>query len=167
MKKVVKAKEGMNSPDGHALLERVEHDHMPRQVAIELLCRSKRMTNRERKMYMQALEVHHVSTRRPKTERMTEVLANRLRIRPWATLCKILKRCNNRRSEVQTQYLIAKRRVDKLGVKTEEVKQSEVLEILNLNKLIAFLELRAKRLDLVWEGVTNEIERRQKGWVTV
>lgn len=149
-------------------IEKLEVDTIPRQVAVEMLCRpGVRMTNKERKLFRGALETHYASTRKPKTSRQAEVLAARLRLRPWATLCRWLKRCNTRRALVQEAFQIGTKRKAKLEAKTGKPNQSEVLEILQLDRAIAGLNLRAARLDAVWDGVTEEIARRQKGWAAV
>lgn len=148
-----------------ANIERIEVDSMPRQVAVEMLCRSNRLTNREHKLYMGALETHYTSTRPAKTTRQDAVLSARLRLRPWATLCRWLKRCNDRRALVQEAFQLASKHKAKLDVKTGKPNEGEVLEILQLNKAIAGLNLRAARLDKVWEAVTEEMKRRQSTFI--
>lgn len=143
-------------------LEKIEVDNMPRQVAIEILCSSKELGNPMRKKCMRALETHYTSNRQPKTDKETKVLAARLQTRPWAFLLKIKKRCESRRAEVQKQHDFSTRRKANLEAKTGKPNPHEIAEILLHERAIAALNLRAARLDLVWEGVTDEMDRRKK-----
>lgn len=145
------------------LPQRVEaRDVMPRQVAVELLCKSPRMTNRERKVCMQALETHYVSAAQPREDRAQAILANRCRTRTVSHLIKRYRRCVERRKLVQDAYVIVHRRLKTLEEKTEKPSPQEVLAILFLQRQKAELELRAAQIDLAWDVVTEELERRNK-----
>lgn len=146
-----------------ANLQRVERDHIPTQVATELLCRGgAMMANKDRKLYMRARETHYESSRQPKENRRQQILANRLRSRPWSFLVSRNRRCINIRGEVQHAYIIGQRHLDKLKAKTGKPDPREVLAILMLERQMAALEVRAKELDMAWECLSDEIERRQK-----
>ena len=143
--------------------ERVEHDCIPRAVTLEMLCRpGVRMTNKERKLYIQSLEIHHVSTRRPRADRGQEILANRLKSRTWLHLLKRDKRCKAMRLLLQQAFVVANRRKEKIGSKTGKPNEQEVLMLLMLDKQLALLEVQAKRIEMAWDCVTEEIERRTK-----
>ncbi len=135
---------------------------MPRQVALELLCRAPgvRVTNRERKTFMRALEIHHVSTRKPRDERGQEILANRCQTRSISHLIKRHRRCVARRALVQAAYVIAKRRVEKLEKREGKPVEKEILAILFLQRQIAALEVKAKEIEIAWDIVTAELDRR-------
>jgi len=122
-----------------------------------------RMTNRERKMYMQALEVHHVSTAMPRTDRRWEILAKRLRGRTWLHVIKREKRCRAARVMLKYAHRIGQRHLDKLGaVDGKSATPQQTLGILLLQKQLALLAVRIRELDLAWECTINEIDRRTK-----
>lgn len=146
-----------------SLLQKVERDVMPRQVAIELLCRpGVRMTNKERKTYVRALETHYTSTRPSRDDRRTDILAKRLRNRSWLHLIKRDKRCRNTRALMQQAYVVGKRQLEKLEKREGKPDQKEMLQILFLQRQIAALELKAAEIDLAWDCLTDEIDRRKK-----
>lgn len=146
-----------------ANLQRVERDHIPTQVATEMLCRGgAMMANKDRKLYMRARENHYESTRQPKGNRRQEILAKRLRQRPWTFLVSRNRRCINVRAEVQQAYVIGNRHLTKLKEKTGKPDPREVLAILMLERQLAALEVKAKELDMAWECITDEMERREK-----
>lgn len=151
-----------------ANLQRVERDHMPAQVATEMLCRGgAMMTNKDRKLYMRARENHYESTRQPKENRRQQILANRLRSRPWSFLVSRNRRCINIRGEVQHAYVVGNRHLAKLKEKTGKPDPREVMAILLLERQMAALEVKAKELDMAWECLTDEMERRQKNMKAV
>lgn len=143
--------------------QRIERDTMPRQVAIELLCRpGVRMTMRERKTFMQALEAHHTSTRPARDDRRSDILAKRCRGRTWLHLIKRDRRCKDRRKLIQDAHVIATRQLAKLEKREGKPDQKEMLAILFLQRQVAALEVKAKEIELAWDVVTDEINRRKK-----
>lgn len=143
--------------------ERVVRDTMPRQVALELLCRpGVRMTNRERKTFMQALEVHHTSTRPARDGRKSEIMRNGCRTRGLLFLLKREKRLTAMRALLQQAYVIGTRKLAKMEQREGKPDQKEMLAILFLQRQMAALEVRVKEIDIAWDVVTDEITRRKK-----
>lgn len=139
----------------------VNHDHMPVQVATEMLCAPRaRMTSRERKQCERARERIFESTLSGQTPEAR--LAFRVSSRPIESLAKWIRRAARRRKDVQAKYGILCRRRDKLNAKTGEPAQAEILELLGIGRALAALEIRAKLLEMVLDAAQEEVKRRER-----
>lgn len=142
-------------------IRKAEFDHMPAQVATEILCKpGARITNKERKTLMRARETRYESALPSRESRHAEILSNRLKGRTWAQLIKWDKRCKNARALVQHAFVVTNRRIEKLGAKTDKPNQTEVLALLLMERQKAALELQSAKIELAWDCVTGEIKRR-------
>lgn len=147
-------------------IEQVEFDHMPREVAIELLCKQTRISNRQRKECMRALETRYRSTLTPKTDKADLVLRRRLTLRPMSFLLKVKKRCETRRSLCMAQRDFSSRRSANLGEKTGKPNPAEMNELLVHQRAIVLLNERISLLNRVFNAVSDEMARRQNTFVT-
>lgn len=119
----------------------IERDHMPRQVAREMLC-APGLSNRMRKNCFDALSTHYVSQLKSKPGEAK--LANRFKAAKLTQLEKWLSRVIFRRANTQKQYLKAM----KLG--DTPMKRA----------LLAALDYKAQLLDLTRECLEDELEKR-------
>jgi hypothetical protein len=95
-------------------LEKIQFDHMPIEVATEMLCSPQaRMTNRERKECLRARENHYQSTRVAKP--VHGKLENRFDYASFAQLNRWNRRATNRRRDAQCAYQMLARQLDKIA----------------------------------------------------
>lgn len=121
----------------------VERDHMPRQVAREMLC-APGLSNRMRKNCFDALATHYVSQLKSKPGETK--LANRFKRSSLTQLEKWISRVIFRRAKTQKEYLKAM----KMG------------ETPMKRALIAALDYKAQLLDLTRDCLENELMTRQE-----
>src|ERR1044071_3153034 len=132
-------------------IKKVERDHMPASVATDLLCTKPRLTNRERKTYVEARCTVFESTLLPLP--IEEQLNRRLQQASWAQLSKWEKRCTLRRADAQRAYLLAERRknvlVDKIATAKDE-REKILLQFGSgqFDRLMQACSLKAKQLDM-------------------
>jgi hypothetical protein len=124
------------------------------------------MTNKERKSLMRA---RWTETNPVKFARLgvAHRLEYRLGQKNWGQLCKWLRRVTERRKDLQAKFVIAGRRLEKLGAKTGPPNDKDIREMLLLQQVQAAANIRAKVLDTFLEAVEEEIERRKKAWAAV
>ncbi len=106
-------------PVGCTTIVEQPFDHMPVEVATEMLCAPKaRMTNRERKECFRARERHFVSTRtaRPVDERRHRFILGR----NYAQLVKLERRGLARCSELTHNFQTLSKQLDKVRRATAE-----------------------------------------------
>ena len=135
----------------------VDFDHMPREVATEMLCAPKaKMTNRERKECQRARELRFESTREKKP--VTTKMANRFFGASLAQLGKWNHRAVTRRHDVQCLYQHLGRQLEKLkGLKeTPVTKAAAGMAEFRRSQL----DLVAAQHELVSDLTANEINRR-------
>ena len=153
--------------DKNNTVKLVETDHMPVEVATEMLCAPKaHMTNRQRKECQAARSKVYASVFEPKDSAL--VLANRLKCCKWDQLNRWEKRAKQRRAELQLAYQLACKRRDKLNATELDPKKEQAkfymvqMQLAVMNRAIAGLELRAAQIEALWDAVDEEKARRQK-----
>jgi hypothetical protein len=127
--------------------KQIEQDHMPVQVATDLLCTLERMTLSQRKTFLDARATSYcaIEEKKPRDGK----LSRKYREATLLQLGKWNRRANKRRSKLQLQYEVA----IKLP---EETTRQQVLK----NRLVAGLDLAAARVDQVTDGTRADLERR-------
>ena len=135
----------------------VGRDHMPREVATEMLCAPlARTTNRERKTWKAARCTVIESTLRPiPEEQKTSVW---LQSRNWLQLHQQLSRCQVGRAQAQRHFSFLTRCMTKLDDKSKDFPLREAI----LKRQMAVLDVHAAGLDALREAVENEIARRSE-----
>lgn len=138
-------------------LREVVFDHMPREVATEMLCSPKaKMTNRERKECRRARELRFESTRTVKP--ITTKMAHRFSAASFAQLGRWNRRATKRRHDAQCLYQHLGRQIEKLqGVaETPITKAAKGMADFQRSRL----DLVAAQHELVADLTANEINRR-------
>lgn len=141
----------------------VEEDHMPKQVATEMLCNPKvRMTNRERKTYERARWTIKRSTLEPKPHGV--VIEARLKRTPLEKLVLWWGRALLRRKQLQKPF---QKVMEKLGnLPEDDTILDKAAKAINqatravLTRQKAALDLAAGRLDSFAEQCEAEIAAR-------
>jgi hypothetical protein len=156
MRRTKNSHKNWNNPDAcPANIKRAEMDHMPREVATEMLCAPKaRSTNRERKIWFAARATHWEGTTEPKP--LEVKVANRLKCCKWEQLTKWLKRTLERRRAVQGVFQQVKKAHAKLEVNEENKVALAIME-----RQLAGLDLQAVSLDAFRDALDSEIDRRE------
>jgi hypothetical protein len=135
-----------------ANLKPVDFDHMPKEVATEMLCAPKaRLTNRERKACMAARETRYTSTREPISK--DAKVATKLKGATWLQLFIWNKRATNRRDALQRAYKLAQRTLEKPNLHPG----TKIL----LERQSAVASLQAVALDAFRDLLEDEVKRRQ------
>jgi hypothetical protein len=127
--------------------KRIEQDHMPVQVATDLLCTLERMTLSQRKTFLDARATSYcaIEEKKPRDGK----LSRKYREATLLQLGKWKRRANKRRSKLQLQYEVA--------VKLpEETTRQQLLK----QRLVAGLDLAAAMSDQVTDGTGAELEWR-------
>lgn len=143
-------------------------DHMPKEVATEMLLRQTSMdSSKNRRAYM-AARCRVFESDRVKQQPST-VLEKRLKHASWAQLVKWERRSILHRQSVQDAHKIATRQLEKAQAveapakPTEEQKRAMVINatrIVTLQRALALLDLKAAQLDVFWDAVDTEKGRR-------
>lgn len=124
-------------------------DAMPREVAIELLCSHKGLTNRIRKNALEAMTKRYQSTLVPKPRQLK--LVDRIGRGTLAQLIRWRRRAAVQRRRVQRAFQRAMQRHADLLIQLSEKPDSDTptfqAERMILERNIAALELRAGQLD--------------------
>jgi hypothetical protein len=124
-------------------LKQTNPEHMPEQVATDLLCDpTRRMTRRERRMLQEARQREFICTTPRKTA--TEKLTAKLSFAPLFRLGVWRKRADKRRAGLQRKYSAA------------------IMETPDpvIARVIAALDLRAAQLDIFMDAAGDEVTRR-------
>lgn len=139
-------------------LTAVSFDHMPVEVATEMLCSPKaKMTNRERKECARAREHRYESTRLPKPDETR--LAQRLGARPFLSLVKWNSRAIERRALAIELFKQLANHIDKL-VRLEKQTPMTELSAAMAKRKQAQLDLAVERHDVVIKLTDEEIRLR-------
>jgi hypothetical protein len=136
----------------------VERDHMPVEVATELLCTPKaRTTNRERKIWNAARTIVFESTLRPiPEEQKTSVW---LQSRTWQQIHQSLSRTIQARVKAQIHFKFIVREIGKLSM-VPDAKDTPLRRAI-LERQQAALDIHAAGLDALREALENELTRRE------
>jgi 3-methyladenine DNA glycosylase Tag len=137
-------------------LKIVDKDHLPKEVATEMLCAPlAHSTNSERKTWREARATVFESKRVaiPQEQKVSV----RLQSLTWEKLDRRLHRVCATRENAQRAYKLFQRRGTVLDSRVPAQKTTLVL----LERQMSAIELHVAGLDALWEAIENEIERRQ------
>ena len=137
-------------------IAKVDVDHMPKEVATEMLCAPKaRTTNRERKIWQAARQNSYQSTRTaiPPEEKV----ANKLKSYTWLQINKWLERTVEKRHNCQCRFNSLQKWVTKLEA---DPKKNQGM-ILLLTRQMSALDLHVVSLDAYRDALETEVDRRR------
>jgi hypothetical protein len=145
-----------------------EQDHMPVQVAIEMLCAPKaRLTNRQRKTCQAARQKVFESTlHRGAVE---DAIAHKLKGKTWAQLIRWNKRCSERRMTLQRLWEKAREKRSELAAQEVDPKDERAVftnqsSPVLLDRTIAALELKVEQLTQLWDALDDEMRVRKSSF---
>jgi hypothetical protein len=129
--------------------KQIEQDHMPVQVATDLLCTLERITMPQRKNFLDARAVLYcaIEEKKPREGK----LHRKYREAPLLQLGKWNRRATKRRNDIQSKYVIA------IALPEETTKQQ-----LLKNRLVAGLNLAAAMAIQVIDGTEADLEWRAR-----
>ena len=125
--------------------EKVDQDHMPAEVATDLLCDPvSRRSNRERKVFARARMTIWQSKEKPLP--MQSKLAKRVMDWTWMQLNITMRRLNAKRAQVQRRYVAALAAVSKLDPVPPQ-----------LDAMINLFNVQAATMDAMLDVIENRI----------
>lgn len=140
-------------------ITKLEVDHMPKEVATEMLCSPKaRLTNRERKECMRARAAVYVPTDTKKP--YDEKLLRKAKQSSWAQLIRIVVRCSLRRSMAQNRWLKLSNKLAKLETTPLNKTVREAADFV-IRRDMAALDVLVAQLEMKIDAAKKEVDYRK------